>query len=61
MQASKGVRTWEGLFGQAAQLRTDLQKAHAEAQEAADHATQLHQQNFALSDSMQVRLSILHV
>ncbi len=63
--ASKGLRRWEDLFRQAAQLRTDLRvakaKAQDEAQEAADYASQLSQQNFALTDSMQVKFSILHI
>jgi len=65
LQASKGVRRWEGLFGQAAQLRTDLQvakaKSEAEAQDAADYASELHQQNVALSDSTKVTFSVLHI
>ncbi|KAL0032968.1 hypothetical protein WJX77_008873 [Trebouxia sp. C0004] len=52
---ARGVRRWEGLFGQAAQLRTNLQianaKSEAEAQDAADYASAQHQQLMALHDS----------
>ncbi|DBB01743.1 TPA: hypothetical protein ACH3X1_000366 [Trebouxia sp. C0004] len=63
-EAARGQRMWEDLFGHAAQPRTDLQvanaKSEAEAQDAAHHASELHQQMVALSDSTQDLQDQLH-
>ncbi len=56
---------WEDVCDEAAQLRTDLRRAkdksEAEAQDAADYASKLHQQTIALYDSTKVTFSVLHM